>query len=232
VNTKAGVEKEIKVLTDNPFYLKINTEYRIDYINHQFSKTSGFEGYELIDEPLSTLFHADMPKLLLSVLLERLERGKSMQIIQKYIAKDGRFFWLSSLYSAKLNDKGNSLSYTCTSSSVSSNVIQEMVKLYTILSKIESKMNDVEAARRYLIGYLETKAMTYDTFIESMSNSNSKDKDSLEHSNETRDFILQKIEEEQRILKSQQQVSYSKSKKAITIKHDFVGSKKNLSRRA
>ncbi len=228
VNVKQVVESEIKILTDKAFYFKINTNKTIDYANHEFSKISGYEAYELIDEPISTLFHSDMPKVILTVLQERLENGKSMQVIQKYRAKNNQFFWLSSIYSAKIDSEGVITNYTCESVPISPIITEKIKHLYSILSKIESKMKDTEAAKKYLIGYLETLNTTYNVFIKNMCD-NSKTEAAQSH--ETKDLILKKIQEQNRVSKNKQQVSYSK-RNTVTIKHDFIKDENVLKQRA
>jgi len=228
-NTKPQIEQEIKVFKDNLFYIKINIDEKIDYVNLHFAETSGFEEYELIDKPLYSLFHPDMPKVILSVLKERLEKKKAMQIIQKYVAKNGCYFWLASTYSPKLTERGMIASYTCKSTSIASNATEEILGLYHILSKIESKTNDTEAAKKFLIGYLEAKNITYDSFIKSLCDS---PRTNEKQSHETRDFILKEIDNQKGIIKNKQQVSYSKNKKVLSVKHNFKFEENILEKRA
>ena len=230
-NTKQSIEKEIKVFGEKSFYIKINSNKKIDYVNPQFTETIGFEEYELIDESLASLFHPDMPKVIFSVLQERLEKGKSMQIIQKYSAKNGQFLWLSSIYSVKLNARGVVGGYTCKSTPVYSGVVEKMTELYRILSKIESKSNNTELAKKYFIGFLEAQKTTYDIFIKSICDNSKID---VARTHETRDYILEEIEAEKRLEKNIQseEVSYPKNKKAHTIEHDFNIDRDVFQRRA
>lgn len=219
-NTKYNSEQEIKVVGEKSFYIKISTNKKIDYANRQFTDTFGFEEYELIDESLTSLFHPDMPKVIFSVLQERLEKGKSMQIIQKYSAKNGRFFWLSSTYSVKPNTRGVVASYICKSTPVSSSATEKMTELYHILSKIESKSNSTELAKKYLIGFLEAQKTTYDILVKSICDNSIID---IARTHETRDSILEEIEAKKRLEKNKQteEVSYPKNKQALTIEHNF-----------
>ncbi len=166
VGTSSG--KEITILKDSVFYFKFNRDKTIDYTNHQYTQTSGYEAYELISEPLNMLFHPDMPKLIFSILRDHLDKGKEIQIIQKYLASDGRFFWLSSTYSSKVDTQGDIVNYTCTSVPVSLFAIEKISTLYAILTKIEAK-SGVEAAKRYLLGFFENENTTYNHFVNKLS---------------------------------------------------------------
>jgi len=167
-NTTTTRSREITILKDSIFNFKFNIDKTIDYTNYQYTQTSGYEAYELINEPLDTLFHPDMPKLMFSILQERLDKGQEIQIIQKYLAADGGFFWLSSTYSSKVDAQGDIVNYTCTSVPVSLFATEKINELYTILSKIEAK-SGVEAAKRYLIGFFENENTTYNSFVNKLS---------------------------------------------------------------
>ena len=166
VNTLRG--KEITILKDSVYNFKFNSDRTIDYTNYQYTQTSGYEAYELINEPLDMLFHPDMPKLIFSILGDHLDKGQEIQIIQKYLAANGCFFWLSSTYSSKVDAQGNIVNYTCTSVPVSLFAIEKISTLYTILTKIEAK-SGVEAAKRYLLGFFENENTTYNRFVNKLS---------------------------------------------------------------
>ncbi len=167
-NTNTTKGKEITIQKESVFNFKFNVDKTIDYTNYQYTQTSGYEAYELINEPLDMLFHPDMPKLIFSILKEYLDKGQEIQIIQKYLAADGRFFWLSSIYSSKVDSQGGILNYLCTSVPVSLFATEKISALYTILTKIETK-SGVEAAKRYLLGFFENENTTYNSFVNKLS---------------------------------------------------------------
>jgi hypothetical protein len=162
------LDKEVFVNEDSFFSIKIAVDNSIDYTNHQFNQTSGFEAYELIKEPIDSLFHNDMPDLMLAILKDALNKGDSIRIIQKFAAADNKFFWLSSLYEPKANSKGDVTSYSCTAVPISIYAIESISALYSILSKIENKAGN-KAAEGYLTGFFENINTNYHSFVSKLS---------------------------------------------------------------
>jgi len=167
-SSNSFLNKEVSVNVDSLFNIKIATDNSIDYTNHQFNQTSGFEAYELIKEPIDTLYHNDMPDLMLSILKDAFRKGNSIRIIQKFAATDNRFFWLSSLYEPKVTSKGEISSYLCTAVPISVYAIESISTLYTVLSKIENKAGKA-AAEGYLTGFFENNNTDYHSFVNKLS---------------------------------------------------------------
>ena len=170
----------------NSFQIKISTSDKIIYLNELYSRKCGYEVQDLIEKPFATLFHADMPKVILRMLTNRLKKNKSMQLFQKNKTRQGGYFWTYSIYSVTLNKHKSITGYTCKSAYIKINEKDKIAKLYNILSKIEEKKQDnLDISKRYLIGYLENKKTNYNEFIENLF-LDSIHKDSLK---EARNFI-------------------------------------------
>lgn len=165
----APIDREIKVNSSAVLMCKINKDNVIEYINHSFSEVSGYEEFEIIGESMDKLRHPDMPKVIYELLKERFENLEPIRLINKVLAKDGRFFWLISDYESKVSETTNVVAHYGHCFAAPSFAIHKVEALYKILYNIEQKSHSTETSKRYLIGFLEERNMTYNQFIEDLS---------------------------------------------------------------
>ena len=163
------VDREINVNPAQTVTCKIDSDSIIEYVNHAFSELSGYEEFEIIGESMDILRHPDMPDVIYEILNERLEKKEPMKLINKVLAKDGRYFWLLSDFDTKVNEKDDQIAHYSHSVAAPSYTVHKINSLYKILSKIESKSGDTEVSKRYLVGFLEERNLSYDQFIEELS---------------------------------------------------------------
>lgn len=163
------IDKEISISPSAVFNCKINPEGKIDYANHQFCEVSGYEEYELIGEPMQIFRHPDMPEVFFEILNERLQKKEPMRLFAKFLAKDGRYFWLMIDFETKVDKEGNILAHYSSSKAAPLYAVHKIASLHDILAKIEEKTGNTEASRRYLIGFLEERNMNYNQFVEELS---------------------------------------------------------------
>ncbi len=159
-------DREININPTDVFNLKINPEGFIDYANHRFCEVSGYEEYELIGEPLDILKHPDMPQLFFEVLNERLHKREPMRMFIKFQSKDGRPFWVLMDFETKTDNNDNIVAHYAKGKAAPRYGVFKMESLNKILTKIESKTHSTDASKRYLIGYLEERKMTYNKYID------------------------------------------------------------------
>lgn len=163
------VDREINVNPAQTLTCKINSDSIIEYVNHAFSELSGYEEFEIIGESMDILRHPDMPDVIYEILMERLDKKEPMRLVNKILAKDGRYFWLLSDFETKVNEKNDQIAHYSNSLAAPSFTVHKINSLYKILSKIESKSGDTEVSKRYLVGFLEERNLSYDQFIEELS---------------------------------------------------------------
>lgn len=163
------VDREISVNPSTNLLCKINAEAIIEYVNHAFSEISGYEEFEIIGESMDVLRHPDMPDVIYEILTERLEKKEPIQLLNKMLAKDGRYFWLLSNFETKVDDKEKIIAHFSHSVAAPSYTVHKINSLYKILSKIESRTGGTEVSKRYLIGFLEERNLSYNEFIEDLS---------------------------------------------------------------
>ncbi len=165
----APIDREIKVSSSAVLMCKINKDSVIEYINHSFSEVSGYEEFEIIGESMDKLRHPDMPKVINELLKERFENLEPIRLINKVLAKDGRFFWLISDYESKVSETTDVVAHYGHCFAAPSFAIHKVEALYKILYNIEQKSHNTETSKRYLVGFLEERNMTYNQFIEDLS---------------------------------------------------------------
>jgi PAS domain S-box-containing protein len=166
---RQSLNREIKVNPSLGLMFKVNNEGIIEYVNHAFSEVSGYEAFEIIGESMDILHHPDMPKAIYSMLRERLESQKPMRLVNKILAKDGRYFWLITDFQTKINESGETVAHYAHSTTAPIYTVHKIESLYEILSNIELKSQNPETSKRYFIGFLEEREMGYDDFIKDLS---------------------------------------------------------------
>ena len=168
-NILLPIDREIQINQSVKFYVKLSQNKTIEYINHSFCEVSGYEEFDFIGETISDFGHPDMPKSIFDLILTRIANKQSVKSIIKFIAKDGRCFWILAFFIPKLDVNGALISYYLQGTSVSQYSRFKIKNLYLILRKIEEKTGNTKASLRYLIGYLEDRNISYDQLIEDIS---------------------------------------------------------------
>ncbi len=163
------IDKEIKLDPSQIIMSKTDSKGIIEYANANFIEVSGYEEYELMGQPYNIIRHPDMPEVIFKLLRERLNEGKSVYVLIKNLAKDGRFYWVLASFETKYDKKGNIRSHYVLRKAAPGNVIFQIEKLYKTIFDIE-KNHSIEIAEKYIKGLLEDKGQDYDTFILSVLN--------------------------------------------------------------
>lgn len=196
------IDREIKVNPSLVLMCKINKDGIIEYINHAFSEISGYEEFEIIGEPMDLLRHPDMPMVIYEMLKERFESKEPVRLLNKILAKDGRYFWVITDFETKTNDEGNVVAHYSHSFAAPIYAVHKVDSLYKILSNIELKSGSIEVSKRYLVGFLEERNLTYNQFMEELS----VNRPEFEETFPTNDFIAGRP---QPISKAPQEMSFN-----------------------
>ena len=84
------------------------------------------------------------------------------------MAKDGRYYWVTTKFEIKKDSLDNSIkSYMAYRQAARPQTIAAISKLYDELLDIENS-GGMEASEKYLSGYLDSKRLTYDEFIDDL----------------------------------------------------------------
>jgi len=160
------VNEPIKL--DKYKYIMSRTDTRgnIEFGNDYFFEISGYTSSELIGMPHNTIRHPDMPKVIFKLMWGRLKQGKNIFAVVKNMAKDGRYYWVTTKFEIKKDPLNNTISsYMAYRQAAKPQAVDTISKLYAELIEIE-KSGGVEASEKYLSGYLDSKRLTYDEYID------------------------------------------------------------------
>lgn len=152
---------------DKHKYIMSRTDTRgvIEFGNDYFFEISGYSAQELIGKPHSTIRHPDMPGVIFKLMWDRLKQGKNIFAVVKNLAKDGRYYWVTTKFEIKKHPVDNSIvGYMAFRQAASASTIATIEPLYKDLLEIE-RNGGIDASEKYLIGYLDSKRTTYDDYI-------------------------------------------------------------------
>lgn len=139
----------------------------IEYGNEYFFQISGYDKSELIGKSHNILRHPDMPRVIFKVMWQRLKKGQAMHVVIKNMAKDGRYYWVTTHFEIKHHpaDENKVVGYMAIRKAASEETVKIMEPLYKTLKKIERE-RDIVAAEQYLFDYMASKRMNYDKFLD------------------------------------------------------------------
>jgi PAS domain S-box-containing protein len=167
------VDEEIKL--DKYKYIMSRTNERgvIEYGNDYFYEISGYSATELVGAAHSIVRHPDMPRVIFKVMWDRLKNGKPVFAIVKNLAKDGRYYWVTTRFDIKRHLLHNTIEgYVAYRQAAKPQSIKRIEPLYQKLLSIEAS-HGISAAEKYLIGYLEAQQMSYDALIDDIAENGS-----------------------------------------------------------
>lgn len=145
---------------------RTDTKGIIEFGNDYFYEISGYSANELMGQPHNVIRHPDMPRVIFKLMWDRLKQGKNIFAVVKNLAKDGRYYWVTTKFEIKKHPVDNSIvGYMAFRQAAKPAAVAQMSKLYAELVGIE-KTGGMEASEKYLIGYLDSKRLTYDEFID------------------------------------------------------------------
>jgi len=160
------VDEQIKL--DKHKYIMSRTDAKgnIEFGNDYFFEISGYTANELKGRSHNIIRHPDMPQVIFKIMWDRLKQGKNIFAVVKNMAKDGRYYWVTTKFEIKKHPVDKSVvGYMAYRQAASPSVVDSIGKLYAELLEIE-KTGGIEASEKYLIAFLESKRITYDEYID------------------------------------------------------------------
>lgn len=152
---------------DKHKYIMSRTDTRgtIEFANDYFAEISGYTKEELIGHPHSIVRHPDMPRVMFKVMWDRLKKGEDVYAVVKNLAKDGRYYWVTTHFEIKRHPIDNSIiGYMAFRQAAGLNTIRTIEELYQKLRE-EEKAGGMAASEKYLIDYLAEQNFSYDDYI-------------------------------------------------------------------
>jgi PAS domain S-box-containing protein len=160
--------KDESVTLDKYKYIMSRTDARgiIEYGNDYFFEISGYTKEELLGQPHSIIRHPDTPGVIFKMMWERLQSGKSIFALVKNLAKDGRYYWVTTKFEIQRDPISKAISgFHAYRQAANPKAVKQIEPLYAKLLEIE-KIEGLEASERYLDWFLTKRETGYDTYIE------------------------------------------------------------------
>ncbi|MDA3946640.1 MAG: PAS domain-containing protein [Helicobacteraceae bacterium] len=147
---------------------RTDTKGNIEFGNDYFFEISGYSPNELIGKPHNMIRHPDMPKVIFKLMWDRLQQGKNIFALVKNLAKDGRYYWVTTKFEIKKDPMDNTIrSYMAYRQAARPKAVETISKIYGELLDIE-KSGGMEASEKYFAGYLDSQRLSYDEFIDNI----------------------------------------------------------------
>ncbi len=159
------VAKKIKI--------KIDEDFRIQYVNNYFTEISGFKVSEIILQRLESIFDTSMPKITLDLFNESTNNYSKFYFIIKGKIKNNNCYWSFIRVTQRFDNNNEFTGYLLEGKLLPTATVQKIEKMFAILTEIENNAGK-EAAMKYLNGYLEEKNMNFNEFVLAIAEVNEK----------------------------------------------------------
>lgn len=142
---------------------RITTKGKIKFCNADFCTVTKIKAKEIQNKELTATFHPEMPKVILDIVKNKLEKNQDALVILKQIDSTGKTIWLNTHLrpdnSAKLN-----IACHLSANATSDKTIQIIEKIYDTVFLLENHVS-YDIAKKYFDGLLEMEYGNYDGFI-------------------------------------------------------------------
>ena len=166
------IDAEIILDPDKVIMSKTDKYGIFEFANDYFMEISGYEEYELMGKSMFCVQHPDMPEVIFKMMWEKLLSKQDFYVIVKNLAKSGKFYWSITNFTFKINNVDGEIE-AIYSKRVAANrkSIEFFSKLYKTLLNIEKK-NGIDAAEKFIIGFLEEKQTDFSSLVQSFYKDN------------------------------------------------------------
>jgi len=153
-----GLEPDITLVC------KLTKDGKIKFINQSYTDVTGFTEKDLVNENHDIIQHPKMPKIILDLAWDAINKGEHTYLVGKNITKNGEYFWTIADIHPKFTDDQSGAIFI-RKKYLPSNIKEEFEKLYEILYGIENSGGGEKIAEKYLKGWLEERASDYNDYI-------------------------------------------------------------------
>ncbi len=161
--------KQIKPDELLPLITRTDQKGNIKYANHYFKEVTGYTDEELLGRPHNIIRHPDMPKIIFTLMWQRLKDDQDILTILKNRTKDGNYFWVTTsfrtTYSEATKHKNG---YMAVTHAAPKQAIKEIEALYEKLLEIERKEGEVGSIK-YLLDFFEANETNYDDYVKDIT---------------------------------------------------------------
>ena len=151
---------------------RTNTKGIIEYGNDYFFEISGYREDELLGQPHNIIRHPDMPKIVFKLMWDRLQSGKGIFAVVKNMAKDGRYYWVTTKFEIQRDPASKQITgYLAYRQAAKPGTIEVIDGLYKKLLTAEQE-GGMAASQKLLLDYLDKRGQSYDEFINEVIENN------------------------------------------------------------
>lgn len=142
---------------------KLTTKGKFKVCNTNFYKAINCSHSDVKEQSINTIFHPEMPKVILDVVKSELQKGNKALAIIKEIDNDGHTVWVNSQFTRNTSGK---LNIACQYKGVptSKKTIEKINRIYKTLFLLENH-SGYEIAKKYFNGMLEMEYGNYEGFL-------------------------------------------------------------------
>jgi len=180
--SKKKTSKQIKPDPLQPLVTRTDLRGNIKYTNHYFKKITGYKEDELVGRAHSIIRHPDMPKIIFTLMWQRLKDNQDILAILKNRTKDGSYYWVTTSFKtthSEVTKKENG--YMAVTYAAPSHAVKEIEPLYEKLLEIEKSEGEI-ASIKYLLDFFEANDTNYDDYLKDITKKTSV-MDTLFHKN-------------------------------------------------
>ncbi|MCJ7765971.1 MAG: PAS domain-containing protein, partial [Thiovulaceae bacterium] len=103
------INEQVKLDKYTYIMSRTDTKGNIEFGNDYFFEISGYSREELMGKPHNTIRHPDMPRVIFKMMWDRLKQGKNIFALVKNLAKDGRYYWVTTKFEIRKNPMDNQI---------------------------------------------------------------------------------------------------------------------------
>jgi len=115
-------------------------EGNVTFVNRKFCEVSGYENDEILGQPLSIIYHPQMPETIFNKMWDNIKNTKSWNGLIKNLRKDGKFYWVEievlPIYANDIKDE--IIGYISVSHAPSRKEIQENEELHQKIIQMQN----------------------------------------------------------------------------------------------
>ena len=166
---KKKTSKKIKVDPLQPLVSRTDLRGNIKYVNHYFQEITGYKEKDIIGRSHSIIRHPDMPKIIFTLMWQRLKGNQNISAIIKNITKEGDYYWITTNFQtthSEVTKRENG--YMAITYSAPVQAVKIIEPLYKKLLEIE-KSGGETASIKYLLDFFEDHETNYDDFLKEIT---------------------------------------------------------------
>ncbi|MEA3370410.1 MAG: PAS domain-containing protein [Campylobacterota bacterium] len=168
-NTTTKSSKQIKLDELLPLVTRTDERGDIKYANYYFKEITGYTDLELIGHPHNIIRHPDMPKVIFTLMWQRLKDDQDILTILKNRTKDGNYFWVTTSFRTTYSEvTKHKNGYMAVTHAAPKQAIQEVESLYEKLLEIEKREGEVGSIK-YLLDFFEANDTNYDEYLKDIT---------------------------------------------------------------